>query len=68
VESFNCTETQVAKYSLSLLKPSVKALNISQKISIRLDDAKCLCFQYMIKLEDNTVSFVEFYCIPDTDE
>ncbi|XP_050411350.1 cell cycle checkpoint protein RAD1 [Patella vulgata] len=65
VESFQCTKTQTNRYKISLLKPTVKALGLSTRISIRTDNRGFLSLQYMIKNEDNQVCFVEFYCAPD---
>lgn len=68
IESFHCTSTQVNRYKISLLKPSVKALSISSRVSIRMDNRGFLSLQYMIKNEDGQVCFVEFYCVPDEEE
>ncbi|KAI8513466.1 PREDICTED: cell cycle checkpoint protein RAD1-like [Branchiostoma belcheri] len=65
VESFQCEQTQTNRYKLSLLKPSVKALSLSCKISIRTDHRGFLSLQYMVRNEDGQVSFVEYYCCPD---
>ncbi|XP_059171940.1 cell cycle checkpoint protein RAD1-like [Physella acuta] len=65
VESFMCSQTQTNRYKINLLKPSVKALTISTRISIRTDTRGFLSLQYMIKIEDGQICFVEFYCAPD---
>ncbi|XP_046562563.1 cell cycle checkpoint protein RAD1-like [Haliotis rubra] len=65
VESFQCQQTQTNRYKLALLKPTVKALAQSTRVSIRTDNRGFLSLQYMIKNEDNQVCFVEFYCAPD---
>ncbi|XP_064612700.1 cell cycle checkpoint protein RAD1-like [Liolophura sinensis] len=65
VESFQCDQLQTNRYKLSLLKPSVKALGLSSRISIRTDNRGFLSLQYMIKAEDGQVCFVEYYCAPD---
>ncbi|XP_064621085.1 cell cycle checkpoint protein RAD1-like isoform X2 [Lineus longissimus] len=65
VESFQCTQTQTNRYKISLLKPSVKALALSSRISIRTDDRGFISLQYMIKNEDGQICFVEYYCAPD---
>lgn len=67
MESFQCTQTQTNRYKISLLKPSVKALSLSTRVSIRTDNRGFLSLQYMIKNEDGQVCFVEFYCAPDED-
>ncbi|CAI9724798.1 cycle checkpoint RAD1-like [Octopus vulgaris] len=68
IESFQCQATQTNRYKISLLKPSVKALTISSRVSIRVDKRGFLSLQFMIKNEDGQVCFVEFYCVPDEDE
>ncbi|OWF42256.1 cell cycle checkpoint protein RAD1-like [Mizuhopecten yessoensis] len=67
VESFLCTQTQTNRYKISLLKPSVKALALSTRVSIRTDNRGFLSLQYMIKNDDGQVCFVEYYCAPDED-
>lgn len=68
IESFTCTQTKTNRYKISLLKPSVKALGLSTRVSIRTDNRGFLSLQYMIKNEDGQVCFVEYYCAPDEDE
>ncbi|RMX51697.1 hypothetical protein pdam_00008113 [Pocillopora damicornis] len=63
VESFECQQTQTNR--ISLLKPSTKALQLSSKISIRMDGRGFLSMQYMIVNEDGQVCFVEYLCAPD---
>ena len=46
---------------MSLLKPSVKALMLSSRISLRTDKRGFLSMQYMIKTEDGQVCFVEYF-------
>ncbi|KAK3083652.1 hypothetical protein FSP39_000809 [Pinctada imbricata] len=67
IESFSCTQTQTNRYKVSLLKPSVKALGLSTRVSIRTDNRGFLSIQYMIKNEDGQICFVEYYCAPDED-
>ena len=68
VDSFECSKTQVNRYKLTLLKPSVKALLQSSKISVRMDGRGFLSLQYMIKPEDGQTCFVEYLCAPDEDQ
>ena len=42
------------------MKPSTKALQLSSKISIRMDTRGFLSLQYMILSEEGHVSFVEY--------
>jgi len=68
MEVFECNKTQTNRYKTSLLKPSTKALNLSSKISIRLDDRGLISLQYMILTDDSQICFVEFLCSPDEEE
>ncbi|GAB6030047.1 ssDNA endodeoxyribonuclease [Chamberlinius hualienensis] len=67
MEVFQCTRKQTNRYNTVLLKPSIKALAPSQKISIRTDDRGLLCFQFLIKTECGHESFIEYYCLPNVD-
>ena len=49
------------RYKINLLKPSVKALMLSSRISMRSDYRGFLSMQYMIKAEDSQVCFVEYF-------
>ena len=49
------------RYKIALLKPSVKALGLSTRVSIRTDTRGFLSLQYMIKNEDGQVCFVEYF-------
>ncbi|XP_076815612.1 cell cycle checkpoint protein RAD1-like [Clavelina lepadiformis] len=65
VEFFECNQTQSNRYRLSLLKPSVKAVNLATKVCVRMDHRGFLSLQYMIKNENGQICFVEYYCCPD---
>lgn len=39
-ESYECSETQFNTYKLSLLQPAVKALNLSQKTQLRMNQVQ----------------------------
>ena len=56
-----CDFLVFCRYKISLLKPSVKALALSTRVSIRTDNRGFLSLQYMIKNEDGQVCFVEYY-------
>ena len=45
----------------------VNSISMSEKVSIRIDERKLLSIQYMIQLNDDTKSYMEFYCAPDVD-
>ncbi|XP_072451832.1 cell cycle checkpoint protein RAD1-like isoform X1 [Chiloscyllium punctatum] len=65
IEAFHCNQTQCNRYKISLLKPSIKALALSCKVSLRTDNRGFLSLQYMIRNEDGQICFVEYYCCPD---
>ncbi|KRY09486.1 Cell cycle checkpoint protein RAD1, partial [Trichinella patagoniensis] len=60
IEIFSCSESQHRKFRMSLLKPAVKALQLANKVSIRLDNKGFLSIQYMIDFNGET-SFIEFF-------
>lgn len=66
VDSLSCTQTLKNKYKMSLIKSSLKALNVSSRVSIRTDIRGLLCMQYMI-ITDGQNCFVEFLCLPNED-
>ncbi|XP_015194516.1 cell cycle checkpoint protein RAD1 isoform X2 [Lepisosteus oculatus] len=53
------------RYKMSLLKPSTKALALSCKVSVRMDNRGFLSLQYLVRNEDGQICFVEYYCCPD---
>lgn len=67
VEQFLCSERTVNRYKIVLLKPSVKALMVSMRTSIRTDNRGFLSMQYMIKMDDGQICFAEYFCSPDED-
>ncbi|XP_032793542.1 cell cycle checkpoint protein RAD1 isoform X2 [Daphnia magna] len=67
IESLRCTSPVSFKYKLSLMKPSIRPLGIAQKVSLRIDDTGLICFQFMIKVEDNHNCYIDFYCPADVD-
>lgn len=65
IETFECQQTQSNRYKTSLLKPSVKALLVSSKTSLRMDVRGFLSMQYLVVNDDGQVCFVEYLCTPD---
>ncbi|KAG8184680.1 hypothetical protein JTE90_013073 [Oedothorax gibbosus] len=65
IESFECTTTTKNRYQISLIKPSLRALVQSSKVSFRVDDRGFLCMQFMIKVEGSQCCFVEYLCSPN---
>lgn len=68
VESFQCEQTLINRYRLSLLKPSEKALSLSHKISIRMNAWGVLSIQYLVQADDGQNIFIEFLCLPSEDD
>uniref|UniRef100_A0A5K3FDD4 Cell cycle checkpoint protein RAD1 n=1 Tax=Mesocestoides corti TaxID=53468 RepID=A0A5K3FDD4_MESCO len=73
VEVFECTTTEpyIARYRLALLRPATtRALSLSSRVSLRMNEKGFLSLQYMIHTgtNDPVASFVEFFCVPDVDE
>lgn len=64
-EKFRCTRTQVNRYKLSVLRPTVRALAIAKKTQIRSNAAGTLSMQHMIQTEDRKLSFVDFLLVAD---
>jgi len=69
-ELFDCETTCSFNYKLSLLQPAVKALALSHKTQLRINQVGVLAIQHMIKDEDRNISFVDFLLAPNapTDE
>uniref|UniRef100_A0A8C9Y0T6 RAD1 homolog (S. pombe) n=1 Tax=Sander lucioperca TaxID=283035 RepID=A0A8C9Y0T6_SANLU len=51
--------------TMSLLKPSTKALALSCKVSVRTDSRGFLSLQYLVRNDDGQICFVEYFCCPD---
>lgn len=65
METFKCSTATTHRYKFCLLRPSIKALTASQKVSFRVDKRGFLCMQFLIQTEDNHTAFVEFFCCPE---
>uniref|UniRef100_A0A5S6QPS9 Cell cycle checkpoint protein RAD1 n=1 Tax=Trichuris muris TaxID=70415 RepID=A0A5S6QPS9_TRIMR len=63
-EIFSCTERNCRKFRISLLKPAVKALQLANKVSLRLNKRGFLAMQFMVSLSGETC-FIEFFCAPE---
>lgn len=67
VHIFECTKSTKAKYRLSTLKSAMKAIQMSDKLSLRIDKREFLCMQYMLAYTEGNC-FLEFYCAPEEEE
>ncbi len=49
------------RYQLSLIKRSVKALQLADKVSLRIDTRGVLSMQFMIHQEDKQIIHLDFF-------
>lgn len=68
IEFFDCKARTAFRYRFEHLKHTVKAIAVSQKVSMRMDENGLLCFQCMMKMDDGQICFVEFFCIQATND
>ncbi|KAJ3152137.1 ssDNA endodeoxyribonuclease, partial [Irineochytrium annulatum] len=68
LESFQCQALRSYEYAQRLLQPSMKALSLSTKTSIRVNSEGFLSMQFMIPISESKVAFVEFLCCPSIEE
>lgn len=63
VDAFQCTVESKSYYRLTHIRPAMKAISCSNKVSLRTNANDLLCFQYMVKTEDGNgpTCFVEYY-------
>ncbi|KAL2915447.1 checkpoint clamp complex protein Rad1 [Polyrhizophydium stewartii] len=64
LESFSCTVPSRNKYKFSMLNPCLKALGMSTKTSIRVNEIGILSMQFMIHLAASQISFVDYVVLP----
>ncbi|KAJ1520510.1 hypothetical protein ONE63_003633 [Megalurothrips usitatus] len=61
IEFFDCKVRTAFRYRYDHLKHTIKAIGVSQKVSMRMDENGLLCFQCMMKMDDGQICFVEFF-------
>ena len=66
VHFFECASETKAKYPMNLMKHALKAVFMSEKLSLRMDKQNILCLQYMMIFPEGNC-FLEFYCAPEVD-
>ena len=66
VHFFECTNDTKATYPMNLIKNAIKAIHMSEKLSLRMDCQNILCMQYMLCFPEGNC-FLEFYCAPEVD-
>ena len=64
VHFFDSQKSFKAKYRLSLLKSAIKAVPMSEKLSIRMDKREFLCLQYLLHFPECNC-FLEYYLAPE---
>ncbi|XP_016838743.1 cell cycle checkpoint protein RAD1 [Nasonia vitripennis] len=68
IETFQCNKEAKSKYLLPHIKPAMKAMSCSNKVSLRTNEAGLLCFQYMLKTDEGVNCFIEYYISPLVDD
>ncbi|XP_054281578.1 cell cycle checkpoint protein RAD1-like isoform X2 [Macrosteles quadrilineatus] len=66
IEAFQCTKEIRSRFSQ--IRPAMKPLAISVKVSVRTDDVGLLCLQFMIQTEAKQLCYIEYYCTPVVDD
>ena len=66
MELFECADDTEFSYLFSKLQFGFKALSISKKTSLRINEAGILALQFLIPVESVTL-FVELYILPMAD-
>lgn len=64
IDSFQCEQTQINSYRLSMVQACAHALTASSKTSLRTNEHGFLSLQFMIPVDDGQISFVEFLMSP----
>ena len=67
VHFFECKKNSKAKYRMSTLRMALKAITMSEKLSIRMDKREFVCFQYLLNFPEGNC-FLEYYCAPEETE
>ena len=64
LETFQVPGKTINIYKFSLVKGASRAMEIATKVSIRTDEPGVLSLQFMIEVEENRCSFVDFRFVP----
>lgn len=67
-EAFQCSQTLSYSYKTKLVQPTVKALNLSTKTQLRINERGTLNLQHMYVTDNDQTSFLDFYVIPLEEE
>eukprot|EP00842_Homolaphlyctis_polyrhiza_P000030 jgi/Hompol1/1027/HPOL_004429-RA len=60
LESFHCAMASTHRYKFTMLHPCMKALGMSIKTSIRVNEIGILSLQFMLQLTTTQISFVDY--------
>ncbi|KAL1139900.1 hypothetical protein AAG570_006877 [Ranatra chinensis] len=64
IEEFRCTSPATTRYKYSQIKPSLKPLQMSSKVSLQTDEGGLLCFQFMVRTDTKQLCYIEYFCTP----
>ncbi|TPX33131.1 hypothetical protein SeMB42_g07523 [Synchytrium endobioticum] len=63
VEAFHCEKGQEYKYKYSMIEPFFKALAVSTKTAIKMNEMGFLSMQFLIPIAEDETCFVEYLCL-----
>ena len=63
IQIFETEKNFKAKYRMSYLKNALKAMPLSEKLSIRVDKRYFICLQYMVSLPEGNM-YLEYFLAP----
>ncbi|XP_012227665.1 cell cycle checkpoint protein RAD1 [Linepithema humile] len=64
IDTFQCTSTGTSSFKFAHIKPAMKALSCANQVSLRTDSTGLLCFQYMVKADNEHTCYMEYYISP----
>jgi cell cycle checkpoint protein len=64
LETFQVLQRWFNVYKFAYIKSATRAMAMASKVSIRGDEQGVLSLQFMVEMEDNLVSFVDFRFVP----
>jgi cell cycle checkpoint protein len=64
IETFQCEEEMTVVYNFKMIQSSFKALGISTKTSVRINNEGMICLQFLVPISHNHSTFVDIYVEP----
>ncbi|CAB0001036.1 unnamed protein product [Nesidiocoris tenuis] len=64
VEEFISNSQQTCHYKYSQIKPALRTLQTSEKVSLQTGEDGLLCLQFMVKTDTNQMAYIEYFCTP----